>query len=579
MDINHRLVMKKKNLIALVFLLAPLFHFANNLPIDNAVLNYTQVMFEFDEKPGADTYILTILPAKAGMMRKTRYVNTSLACLVTEDLEFDKKYRWYYEAFKKGKPYFRSDIFHFSIAKNILVNNNNYRYHIIKKEAGHFQNNLVFIENLGVAVNRSGQPMWYLPIDTGAAYKAPQYRNLAMTKEGKLTLLQGEQAIEKNLEGVLTWKAPDDGSVSGDAKEFYHHDFTRLDDGTYLACSYKWDTTFHYYHDTIISRVRYNTVIQYDPSGQVLWHWNEKDHVNKEEIFSMYRQPDKEVAGTHMNGMSYDKNTNSFLFSFRDNSSILRIDKQTGKVLYALKGTGKDPIVFHSQHSPVVLSDGSVLIYNNNASFGQGTGGKIIYPTILNVTIPVKNGVAKKIWEYECRMQDYPNGLVGKEGYASELPNHNLLVCVGGANKIFEVTRSKKIVWEMNFEEFITKENRWIPFNNYRAHFTSSLYPSYFTIQNVSGQTDYVPNTPLQIKINNDGTENDEYKIELFSSGILTDYSAVLKIAAGKSTSKKIVLAKNPSIIRNNDAQNYVVVKVTAASNPEVLKTITYNLK
>ncbi|MEP6674837.1 MAG: aryl-sulfate sulfotransferase [Ferruginibacter sp.] len=557
---------------------------AQMLPADNAVLNFTQIMFQFNEKPGADTYMLTIIPNKEAFMKKTKYIKQSLACLVTEYLEFDKSYRWFYEAYKKGRLLFKSETFKFSIAKTDLINTAKYRYDVVKQKQGLFQNNLLFIENLGVLINRKGQPVWYLPFNIDTAQKDPQYRNLDQTIDGTFTYVYGDQCYEKNIFGDIIWKAPDDGAVSGDGREHYHHDFGKLDDGTYIACSYKFDASMNYFYDTLISRVRYNTVIQYDNSGKVLWSWNEKDHVSKAEIFSMYPQPDKEIAGTHMNGFVYDKNTNSFLFSFRDNSSVLRVDKATGKTLYTLMGdkkstVGIDSIHFNSQHSPSLTKTGSALIYNNNGGKDNSAGKKIRYPVLLDVTIPVKNGVARKNWEYECKMNDYPEGLVGKEGSVFELPNKNLLVCIGGANKIFEVTRTKKVVWEMNCETYSSKDNKWIPFTNYRSHFISSLYPHYFTVQNLSDTNEISLKKPVSLRISNDGTDDDQYKIEVFSSNVLTAYSAVIKLPAQTSVMKNILLTKNKRGKPMQAGVNFVVIRITPLSNPSLAKNITYTIR
>lgn len=554
---------------------------AEIFPADGAVLNFTQVMFQFEEKAGADTYVLVLIPAKETFMKKTRYLTQSLACLVTEDLEFGKGYHWFYEAYKKNKLVFKSETFQFSIAKSDLVNSNKYRYTIVKQTPGTFQHNLLFIENLGVLVDRTGTPVWYLPFNTDTATKAPQYRNLDLTNDGTFTYVYGDECYEKTRFGDVVWKAPNDGAVSGDGREHYHHDFAKLDDGTYIACSYKFDTTAHFYFNTLISNVRYNTVIQYDASGKVLWSWNEKDHVNKAEIFSMYQQADKEIAGTHMNGFSFDKKTNSFLFSFRDNSSILRVDKLTGNTLYSLMGDrqqpGNDQLHFNSQHSPAVTKKGSVLIYNNNA--GKDTAGKTKFPIILEADIPEKNGTAKKLWEYECVMKDHPEGLVGKEGSAFELPNKNILVCTGGGNKIFEVTRGKKVVWEMNCEAYSSRENKWIPFTNYRSHYISSLYPHYFTIQNLNDTNEINLQQPLSLRISNDGTEEDVYQVEVFSSTMLNGYSVTIKLGAQTSLLKTIQLTKNKNGKPMQPGTNYVVVRVTPLSNPAMAQTINYTLK
>ncbi len=573
--------MKRKKI--LILLLPFLYHTAaaTILPADKAVLNSIQVMFEFDEKPGADTYILTIIPGKEGVMKKTKYVNHSLACLVTEELQFDKTYHWYYEARKNGKAIFRSNSFEFSIRQSPLVRKDKFRFNIATSVTGAFQDNLVFIDYTGVAINRKGDVVWYLPVDNYAEMKTPLYRNLAMTNDGTVTYVQGEQCIEKNISGEILWKAPDDGAVAGDGREHYHHDFAKLEDGTYVACSYRFDTTKNYNYDTVVSRVRYNTVIRYDASGKVLWSWNEKEHVSKAEIFSKFKLADVDVAGTHQNGFDYDKTTNSFLFSFRDNSSILRVDAKTGETLNSLKGESNafNGIVFHSQHSPVALKDGSLLIYNNNASIEEKTNGRIIFPSVLNVELPANGGAPKKIWEYECRMSDHPQGLVGKEGSAFELPNKNLLVCIGGANKIFEVSRNKKIAWEMNCEELNGKTEQWQGFTNYRAHYTSSMFPKYFTVMNLSGENTINLARPLELRISNDGTDADEYKLEVFSSNVLNNYSEVIKLSGQTGITKKIVLTKNKKGKTLQPGENFVVVNITPLSNPSKQKSLTYTIK
>jgi hypothetical protein len=573
--------MKKRNFVLLLLLVCIKTVVAQRSPANNAILNFTQVMFRFDEIAGADSYILTISPTEAIAMKETKHAGALPACLVTEGLDFGNSYQWFYQVYKKGRIVFKSEIFTFLIKDNDLISKYKYRYTVTKKIPGQFTNNLLFIENLGVIIDRKGKPVWYLPYNTDTATKAPQYRNMEITKDGTFTFVSGDQCYEKNIFGETVWKAPDDGIVSGDAREHYHHDFKRLDDGTYIACSYKFDTTIHYLHDSLVTRVRYNTVIQYDAAGKVLWSWFEKDHVAKSEIFTMYPQADAEVAGTHMNGFDFDKKTNSFIFSFRDNSSILRIDKSTGNILYALMGDRlkqktKEPILFNSQHSPSVTKKGTVLIYNNNAGRDADTLNK--YPVILDVDIPVKNGVAKTIWSYECKMNDHPEGVVGKEGSVFELPNKNLFICVGGANKIFEVTRDKKVVWEMNCEEFSNKENKWVPFTNYRSHYLSSLYPYYFTAQNIAEKNTLDLSKPIAVRIGNEGTENDEYAIEVFSSNVLNDYAATVKLSARTSVVKTIRLTKNKTGRSFHPGENYVVVRITPLSDPALKKEIIFTI-
>src|SRR5215212_9011455 len=62
-------------------------------PINGAVLNYVQVLFEYDEVMGSDHYVLSISQDQKTITIK----NTSLACIVP-GLQFGKKYTWHYEA-------------------------------------------------------------------------------------------------------------------------------------------------------------------------------------------------------------------------------------------------------------------------------------------------------------------------------------------------------------------------------------------------------------------------------------------------------------------------------------------------
>ncbi len=544
-------------------------------PADKAVLNFTQVMFEFDEYPGADTYVLRYYHAGSSEVNIRR--TSSLACMVNIGLSFGGKYQWYYEAWSKKKPIFKSKVFTFSIAQSFLIIGDQFRYKILRSMPDSFQNNLVFIDNLGVAVNRRGEPVWYMPNDSAdSQQKIPQYRNLDITNTGTFTFLRGDQCYEKDLYGKQVWQGPNDGVVSGAGREWYHHDFLKAPDGTYFICSYRYDSTKDYYNPLVNIQVRYNTVIQYNSEGKVLWHWNEKDHVSGEEILKTSGQVSGVANGTHMNGFAWNSQQQQFIFSFRNNSTLLKVDKATGDVIYRLRGDEGTPFGveanFYNQHSPVYTSSGNVLLYNNNAPPKTEKAG-VHYPHIMIMNIPDGKSTPRLLWEYECVMKEYPDGWIGKEGYAGQLPNGNILVCVGGANKIFEVTPGKKVVWEMNCEMYSSRENKWVPFNNYRSHFTSSLYPQYFTVQNPKGNWKINSLKPVSIKINNDGTDNETYIVELFSNNAFKPFKTTVKLKAGTSVVQTIAYKRNAAVKLSKPA--VAVLRVTPVSNPAGAKDYT----
>jgi Arylsulfotransferase (ASST) len=544
-------------------------------PADRAVLNYTQVMFEFDEQEGADLYQLSVY--RPGDISKRKIAVHSLAYLVKDGFSFGESYQWYYTASRNGKVIFKSNIFSFSIATDFLVDDSKFRYSVLLKKDRAYQDNLIFIDYLGVAINRSGQPVWYMPFDSSRYLKAPQYRNMQMTAQGSFTFLKADQCYEKDRQGNVLWGAPNDGAVSGDATEQYHHDFEKRPDGSYMACSYQYENVPGYFDSTANCRVRYNTVIQYN-AGKVAWQWNEKDHVSKEALFSLSGPGVTDIAGTHMNGFSFDDKKKTAVFSFRNNNTLLWVNRQNGEVLHRLAGVDsvKKDIQFTGQHSPVLLDNGDLLVYNNNAAAGKSSLPQ--FPKILLLGMPAGNKPPQKKWEYECTMNEHPEGWAGKEGYAGMLPNGNVLVCIGGGNKIFEVTRSKKIVWEMNCTMLSDEKNGWMPFSNYRSHFASSLYPYYYTVQKISAGKLVKAGQVLRIKINNDGTEADTYKVDMFSGDIFNAFQTSVACLPGSGSTINIPLVRNRNAASTVSGNNFVLVRISSVNNAAAVKNIEYGI-
>lgn len=544
-------------------------------PADKAVLNHTQVMFAWDEYPGADKYQLTINGKGTGQQILVK----SLAYLLTQGLSFGRQYQWSYTAIKNGKKVFQSPSYSFRVEGHPLVDTNLFRYRVSLPKLQSYQDNLIFIDHLGVAVNRQGQPVWYMPFDSFDLVGPPKYRNLQITPSGSFIFLRGNDCTEKDIQGQLLWTGPNDGAVSLAPTEFYHHDFAKDANGHYMVGSYQYVEMPNLKDPAVTSKVRYNTVIQYDASGKVVWQWNEKDHVRPEVVFAGAAPGEVAVPGTHWNGFSCNDKAGVCVFSFRNNSSLLVIEKATGNVLCTLEGEKAKPggIAFAAQHSPVFLPNGDLLFYNNNVK-AQPDSGQLVFPKILQLHFDKQYRSVQKVWEYECRLKDYPEGLAGKEGFANLLPNGHILICLGGGSKIWEVDRAKKIVWEMDTEAYDAKTQAWKPFSNYRSHFASSLYPRFFTVQQISGKGPVKAGQNIQIKINNDGSEADTYKVELFSNDAFTPYNQTFRIEPGASLQKTIALKTGQKKITDSKNQHFVIVRITPLGNPGAAKNLAYEM-
>jgi len=519
-------------------------------------------MFEYDEVPGATSYIISIFPPDDRQPFLMEVKNRSLACIVS-NLEFGHSYKWHYEAYKKKKLIFKSRDYTFSIRSYYLIDTSLFRSKIEISKKVALNNDLIFLDYPGIAINRQGTPVWFYPFVSPNGMSAPNFRNMRMTNDGNITFQDNTDCYEVNIKGELLWKAPNDGKVSGSATEFYHHDFRKLDDGTYLTSSYKFVSEANYYNPSIISKVRYNTLVQYDASGKVVWYWNEKDHIAKSFIFQGYAADATDVEGTHLNGFDYSAEEDAIVMSFRNNSNIIKIDKKTGNVIYNLaeygdqSGKQKDPW-FARQHGPVILPGHRLLVYNNNVK-DTITGGS--YPKVLIIKEPLNGNNASIAWEYECRSIRFPKGIIGKEGYAAPLPNGDILVCMGGANYSFEVTPAKEVVWQSSFEKYDDKQKTWTGFNNYRCSYASSLYPKYFTLQRSKEKN----KEQGKIKINNEGTENDSFLVELVLADGITKVFADTARLRGRSSG--IIKLPVKTAMKQNKGKNNLIVLVTSLSN------------
>ena len=153
----------------------------------------------------------------------------------------------------------------------------------------------------------------------------------------------------------------------------------------------------------------------------------------------------------------------NILFSYRSLDIIGVIDKMSGEIVWAW-GRG----ILDGQHQPTMLPNGNLLIFDNGTRRG--------YSRIIEVD-PLAEEI---VWEYtstpkESFFSPYISG-------AQLLPNGNILVCDGGACRLFEVTRDKEVVWEYR--------------SSYREDGTHGIYrATRYSIEYVKPLLDGIKNT------------------------------------------------------------------------------------
>ncbi len=533
-------------------------------PAINGSYNYTQMPFEWDAAVNTTNYIIKIKELhkeKIIFSTKTKYNSF----LLNDVLEFGKKYEWQITSFETNKQPKTSDWMPFSINTNANVLSKNVAFKIATAKKNAFQNDILFIENLGIAINRKGKPIWFLQRDESIAMDEKSYRSMQMTNEGNITFLAIASAYETDLQGKITWEAPKNGVLNTEGMEEFHHHFTKTPFNSYMVTSYAYSKEKHLYNSNNEVIVRYNTLIEYDKNGNVIWTWNEKNHANPKTIFDGSTGDEVNWAGTHMNGFAFNPIDNSLFLSYRNSSQIQKIDYLTGKVLYTWSGKptkfNKPEFTFYNQHGPSITADGNLIIYNNNIQ--NIDTSKALYPTIQIVQNPTNANKGNLLWEYECKWDAKKKGIQTKEGFALELKNKNILVTIGGTERIFEINKKKEIVWDCTFKKLDKDSINLIPFSNYRCYNTATLHPILFALNGTK------QNKEANLSIQNLGNE-DEYIITIMD----VDNKFQIHNINKKASANQIInlnLHKEIPFLPNN-----YLIKVTSKTNKTKVKEILF---
>jgi hypothetical protein len=148
------------------------------------------------------------------------------------------------------------------------------------------------------------------------------------------------------------------------------HEFRLTPRGTALILAWRavrWDLgaagnhTSHAAVDGIVMEIDVKT-------GHVLFEWHSLGHIPLTESYS--RVPnDKPVDYVHLNSVALDDDGN-FLVSARNTSTVYKIDRRTGRIIWRLGGKHSsfklpDYARFAGQHDVTRASDGTYLVFDN----------------------------------------------------------------------------------------------------------------------------------------------------------------------------------------------------------------------
>jgi hypothetical protein len=489
---------------------------AQYFPADGDTLYCSTVQFGFPWIKGYDRYRIELESTKGTHTLLQQDVDCNKALL--ERLAFGTTYRWRYAGLDASeKPGIWSDYQIFHMASSPYLDTNFYTYQGKRKQRASAAPGYFLMDAGRVAVNRVGIPSYVLP---PFDFLHPQtvVRDLKMTEQGTLTALFDSTAVEFTLNGDILWMAPDDGRISGDKREHYHHEFTKLPSGNYLVLGLNYAPRKNPEGELV--RVEFGTIIEYAPDGSVVWSWNSKDYFSDADLFCRKNRAGGYDVMTHMNACTMVGDT--VYASYRDISRVIHIDKRSKKVVASYGGYGhfserhSATGFFRRQHSATLLSDGNLAVVNNDSIMDPQVVSSVVVFSQMQ-----KGQASRKLFEFRFDFDSLTNGKSARTGNVYEMQNGNLLVNMGSLNRVFEVSRSGELVWDMFMHRYDTNMRTWVAAPQYRVCYVPNYYPSEMSARVLKDKMEGDERT-IQVRVWNLGSEAEEFRVRIHAPAHLT---------------------------------------------------------
>lgn len=240
---------------------------------------------------------------------------------------------------------------------------------------------------------------------------------------------KGGAVLEVEPSGKIVWEYyhPD-----------HHHDARRLCNGNAIVLCIEKIPRSLVSHikggipGTEIDGDMYADVInEVTPKGEIVWTWHAWEHLDPETDIITLQDPRHEWTHANTVGELSDGN---IVVSFRNISTVVIIDKTTGKIVWKLGDN-----VLAQQHYPNELPNGNFLIFDN------GSHRRNMALNFSRV-IEVDRKTQEIVWEYkDTPPQNFFSPYISG---AQRLPNGNTLIVEGTFGRLFEITATGEVVWE-----------------------------------------------------------------------------------------------------------------------------------
>jgi outer membrane protein assembly factor BamB len=194
------------------------------------------------------------------------------------------------------------------------------------------------------------------------------------------------------------------------------------------------------------------TLVEVTPEGEVAFEWSALDHYQRSDFVmdDMLIWDNTMLYDViHANSIDVDSDGN-YLVSIRHTSQVLKVDRQTGDVIWALGKNGDFTFIddsangFSHQHDAHWLENGHLLLFDNGNDYANPVSNVVEYE------IDEQSLEVRLVWAYSTEDHHFaPN-----RGSAQRLPNGNTLInWVSRQPNIQEVTPEGELVLEITLPD------------------------------------------------------------------------------------------------------------------------------
>ena len=529
-------------------------------PDNNSVLNYTHIVFEWEQEADAKSYNLQVSTDPDFIHLVVDIIDESLMYILKNSIEWNMEYYWRVKAVKDdGIDSDWIDVYSFSIGSYVDIFSLSA---VMWNEDNYYPGYNLFgslLEKKSWIMDSDGEFIWFsdtLNINPlSNILKNGNLLGMYFTDDG-LVSYDAKLAIEYSIDKEIVW--------SNNDSLFAHHDIIVMPNGNYLMLTKEtqsgpipigsWTPAFQsigFVADGIVSEFPWegDRIVEVDPlTNEIVWSWSVFDHydmIDYDTLGGYWNSALEymEYDWTHCNSLFFEDSDSSIYVSSRHLSRITKIDYITGEIIWNLghqmqsddidMGNG---ICFSFQHDVNVLDNGNLLFLDNGNLSQYYCNSDNQVTRALELSIFDDNGDFSASIEWEYILDEMYAGTF--MGSCQRLPNGNTLINPGAINqgffgRVFEVDSDGQSIWEMGGSTIINRMYR-VP----------SLYPQKFTVEQpnfawyLPSPTTYLPlgDNCLHYTITNEGDISQTYQYSFEDNGIwFDDQEGSIDIESGQS--------------------------------------------